>query len=124
MDRKITHFTMFRSYYDAYQAFENEDDGFMYLNALLAYAFDGKLPKIKGGPRAALCNAIPNIDASFKRQEAGRKNGAKGGAPKGNQNAKKKQAKSSWEEVSSESTQNKMSKEKEEEDENGKGSGG
>lgn len=55
------------------------------IKAILDYALDGKEPSPDGVERAILELIRPQLEANNKRYE----NGKKGGAPKGNKNAKK-----------------------------------
>lgn len=74
----------FRSFFEAGE--ELPDDARLRLyDAILRYGFCGREPDFQGIEKAVFIGIKPNIDASLKSIE----NGKKGGAPKGNQNAKK-----------------------------------
>lgn len=82
-------FVFFQTYYEAMQYLADGDRLALY-DAICKYALYGEEPTDL--PPAAQGQFIlqrPNIDASLKRYKANRENGKKGGAPKGNQNAKK-----------------------------------
>ena len=81
--------TLHRSLFDAIDCFELSDAEFRELiMALKGYAMEGVLPsefsskKVKGV-------FLSNLPTSDKRKKTSIKNGKKGGAPKGNSNAKK-----------------------------------
>ena len=77
------------SFYEAIKDLPDSDRLTMY-DALCHYSLEGKEPKLKGEPRRMWVLMKPNIDSSNNRYRATTENGRKGGAPKGNQNARKK----------------------------------
>lgn len=90
MEYRARRFTFFPSYYEAGKCIENPNERLSFYESLMEYAFFGKLPEF-GDKLAAMFELTkPNIDESLKRIKQGKINGAKGGAPLGNQNAKKK----------------------------------
>lgn len=84
-------FMFYRSFIDALKELpDNEAMGA--LNAVCAYALDGIEPQLKGGAKIVFTMAKPQIDANTRRYVNGCKGavyGAKGGAPAGNNNARK-----------------------------------
>lgn len=83
-------FVFFKSFYESIKRLPEENQLELY-NAVCAYALYGEEPK----KLSQLAEAIfilmkPNIDSAQKRYKANVENGKKGGAPKGNQNARKK----------------------------------
>ena len=74
-------FLFFRSFYETVKEL-NERDRNRALNQIIEYAFDGTIPDNSDSAllRLFAINWMPLIDADLRRQ--------KGGAPKGNQNAK------------------------------------
>lgn len=90
MEYRVERFTFFPSYYEAGKCIENSDERLSFYESLMEYAFFGKLPEFGDKLAAMFQLSKPNIDESLKRIKQGKINGAKGGAPRGNQNAKKK----------------------------------
>lgn len=79
MDDNKEGFVFFPSFYDAYQAAKAVGHGSEYLEAMVAYAFEGKEPTSENVVMTALYSAFkPVIDTSQKD----RRNGKKGGRPK------------------------------------------
>lgn len=82
----INSFVFYSSFRDAYEAAKTIGKDRDYMDALLSFAFDGKTTRTGDPILDAFISAFePQIKANLKR----RKDGAKGGAPKGNKNAKK-----------------------------------
>lgn len=77
------------SFYEAIKDLSDGDRLTMY-DALCRYSLEGKKPQLKGEPRRLWVLMQPIIDRSSNRYVAAVANGKKGGAPKGNQNARKK----------------------------------
>lgn len=77
-------FVFYKSFYDALCELD-EKDQIILLHAICSYAINGEEPHIKGPLKAVFITIKPQIDKNNQRYE----NGKKGGAPKGNQNAKK-----------------------------------
>lgn len=77
-------FIFYRSFYEAIEDFQPEEfkEAMM---ALMKYAFDGEESEVSGYVKTFYKLVKPQIDANNGR----RANGQKGGAPAGNQNAKK-----------------------------------
>lgn len=79
--------TFYRSYYEAIDKLDAVDR-LPLLEAVIKYGLDGIEPQNLTGVAAALFIAFrPNLDNSRKQYE----NGRKGGAPKGNSNATKRE---------------------------------
>ena len=113
MEYRAERFTFFPSYYEAGKCIENPDERLSFYESLMEYAFFGKLPEFGDKLAAMFQLSKPNIDESLKKIKQGKINGAKGGAPQGNQNAKKK--------TTHGLNENNTDKDKEEEKEDGKG---
>ena len=82
-------FIFYSSYYDAIKNLPEEEQGNIY-KTLVEYAIAQKQPK-KLSPTAKACFILikPFLDSSIDKYNARVENGKKGGAPKGNTNAKK-----------------------------------
>lgn len=86
---KRNSFVFYASYKEAIDNLPNEQKLNLF-NAICDYALNSKITKLKTKTEKSLFNLIiPTLDSSIKRYEANAKNGKKGGAPKGNQNALK-----------------------------------
>jgi len=84
-------FVFLRSYYDAINDFDlsSEQKG-IFLDAIFQYVFEGVEPQFEKGLFKGCWTLIkPTLDNSLSRYTAAVENGKKGGAPKGNNNAKK-----------------------------------
>ena len=60
--------------------------------AIVGYALDGKEPRLSGTSKIMWTFVKPLLDANWRKYHngcKGREHGIKGGAPEGNQNAKK-----------------------------------
>ena len=79
-------FTFYRSYYEAAKQIDDPAERLKALEAIMEFALDETEPdEISGTAKAIFIMAKPTIDKSLSQSEYGKK----GGAPKGNQNAKK-----------------------------------
>ena len=78
-------FVFYRSFYEAIEDLDIETQWLIF-KAIVEYGLDGVLPEIDGVAKAVFLMAKPQLDANYRRYA----NGKKGGAPKGNQNARKK----------------------------------
>lgn len=78
------YFTFYRSYYESLQDLDKEDRLIIY-EAIMNYMFNGIEPTLDGIPKIIYGLIRPTLLKSKKLSE----NGKKGGAPKGNTNAKK-----------------------------------
>ena len=78
----------YKSFYDSIKKLDPQDQVQIY-NAIFEYQFNGKEIELDGICESIFTLIIPQLKANNKRYE----NGKKGGAPKGNQNATKKQPK-------------------------------
>lgn len=113
MEQRVTRFSFFSSYYDAGKCIEDPYERLSFYEAIMEYAFFGRLPEF-GDKLAAMFELTkPNVDKSIKNIKQGEINGAKGGAPPGNRNAKKK--------TTPGLNENKADKDKERDKEDGKG---
>lgn len=93
MENKET-FVMYKSYIDATDKIKNNDDKLEFLLGVCRYSLTGIEPTFESEIADIVFTAIkPSIDGASKRYTASVENGKKGGAPKGNANAKKKQPK-------------------------------
>lgn len=113
MEYRVERFTFFPSYYEAGKCIENPNERLSFYESLMEYAFFGTLPEFGDKLAAMFLLSKPNIDESLKRIKQGKINGAKGGAPAGNQNARKK--------TTHGLNENNTDKNKEEDKEDGKG---
>ena len=85
----IDGFVFYRSFLNAVKLLP-QDEQLDFLFALCAFALDEKAPDLKGDMQKAMFELMrPNITASVGRYLTSVENGKKGGAPKGNQNARK-----------------------------------
>ena len=78
----------YKSFYDSIKELDPQDQDQIY-NAIFECQFNGKEIELDGICESIFTLIIPQLKANNKRYE----NGKKGGAPKGNQNATKKQPK-------------------------------
>ncbi len=78
------------SYHEAIRELPDSDRLIMY-DAIAYYGLYGEIIELPPVLKSMFSLIKPNIDASQNRYRAAKENGEKGGAPKGNQNAKKKQ---------------------------------
>lgn len=89
MEPRTDKFTFFKSYFQAIEHLNDEKDKFEFLIAVLRYAFFGEEPSFSDKLAGMFELLKPNIDKSISNIKRGKQNGSKGGAPLGNQNAKK-----------------------------------
>ena len=92
MENRVNRFPFFYSYYTAYNKLTRESDKVKFIDAVMKYAFFGEEPDLPEFLDSMFDLARPNIDQSVKNILQGTVNGRKGGAPNGNQNARKKSA--------------------------------
>jgi len=78
------YFTFFRSFFDAISDLDDTAQLELY-RAIAQYSLDGEEPELKGIASTIWKVIFPNLRNSRKQYE----NGLKGGAPKGNANARK-----------------------------------
>lgn len=81
-------FIFYKSFYNSIKELDPKDQVQIY-NAIFEYQFENKEIELQGVCKSIFTLIIPQLEANNKRYE----NGKKGGAPKGNQNATKKQPK-------------------------------
>ena len=77
MDKKET-MVLYVSHYEAVKMLPEEEQ-FKALTSIIEYSLYGIIPKLSGVSMLIFSMAKPNIDASNRRKEASRENGAKGG---------------------------------------------
>ena len=116
MENRVNRFPFFYSYYTAYKALQKDSDKVKFIDAVMRYAFFGEEPELPEFLDSMFELARPNIDQSVKNALQGTVNGRKGGAPIGNQNARKKSAEK---DTTPGLNQNKVDKDKEKEMEYG-----
>lgn len=85
-------FIFYKSFYNSIKELDPQDQVQIY-NAIFKFQFENELVELKGIAKSIFTLIIPQLEANNKRY----KNGCKGGAPKGNQNAIKKQPKNNLE---------------------------
>lgn len=91
MTKQRDTFIFYRSFFEAIEEVEAESQLPIY-RAIAMYALDKKEPKLTGLAKVLWRLIKPQIDANWQRFENGCKGGEygyKGGAPMGNQNARK-----------------------------------
>lgn len=81
-------FVFYKSFYDSIKELDPSDQAQIY-DAIFKYQFEGEETKLNGICKSIFTLIIPQLEANNKRYL----NGLKGGAPKGNKNATKKQPK-------------------------------
>ena len=84
-------FIFYRSFYDAIEEADDQSQLQLY-RAIALYALNREEPQLTGIIKAVWMAIKPQIDANFNRYVNGCKGapyGKKGGAPKGNSNARK-----------------------------------
>ena len=84
-------FVFYRSFHEAINQLEANERLVMY-EAITAYALDGVEPQLSGTCKIMWTFVKPLLDANWKKYRngcKGREHGIKGGAPEGNQNAKR-----------------------------------
>lgn len=84
MNEKIDHFTFYKNYYDIIK-YLNDEQKVLIVNAILEFMFEDKEPKLEG----LLLGIWNNIKMPLNTTKNKVIKGKKGGAPKGNNNAKK-----------------------------------
>ena len=78
------------SYYEAIKDLPDSERILMY-DAMVCYGLYGEVIDLPPILKSMFTLIKPNIDSSQNRHKASTENGKKGGAPEGNQNARKKQ---------------------------------
>lgn len=83
-------FTFFTSYYESIRTLSTKKAKLLLFETICKYALYGEEPEeLPAEILGRFVSMKPNIDASIKRRKASVINGSKGGAPTGNQNARK-----------------------------------
>lgn len=85
MKEEITGFVFYKSFYEAVKQLQNVEDKCIIYQAICDYSFYDIEPTLEGITAIIWTLIKPQIDANIKK----RNDGKKGGAPKGNSNAKK-----------------------------------
>ena len=81
-------YTFYLSFEEGLQHLDDHDELIM-RRALSRYALYGEMPDLPGYLMLGFTSWKANVDSSNERREASAANGKRGGAPKGNQNARK-----------------------------------
>lgn len=89
MELQVNRFPFFYSYYEAYDELPNDRDKVIFIDAMMKYAFFGEEPDLPKYLVSMFKLVRPNIEKSVNNMRQGAINGKKGGAPEGNQNARK-----------------------------------
>lgn len=90
MGEIVKRFSFFRSYFLAAETLPNDEEKLAYYDYIMHFAFEGVVPEMVRRPAySSFINALPNIEESITKIRNAEENGKKGGAPKGNQNARK-----------------------------------
>ena len=85
MKEEITGFVFYKSFYEAVKQLQNAEDKCIIYQAICDYSFYDIEPTLDGVTAIIWTLIKPQIDANIKK----RNDGKRGGAPKGNSNAKK-----------------------------------
>jgi hypothetical protein len=85
MENTVDSFVVYKSFYEAINNLEKQDDQLELYNAMFEYCLYGNEPNLTGVCSIMWTLIKPQLDSNIKR----RIDGKKGGAPKGNNNAKK-----------------------------------
>lgn len=89
-DSRTDSFVFFRSYYNSILRLKDDSARMELLKCICEYAFNGELYESKLDYVNAIFESHRfNIDKSIENRKINQINGSKGGAPKGNQNARK-----------------------------------
>ena len=85
MEKEIESFVVYKSFYEAIKDLDNPQDQLKLYNSMFNYCLYGEDPVLTGVCKIMWTLIKPQLDSNIKRREDGKK----GGAPKGNSNAKK-----------------------------------
>ena len=92
-ENQVGYNTFYFSWHEAMEVAELDDEQYGRLSrALNRYCFFGETPELSGAEKIIFTMAAPSINASNESKISGKRGGEKsrgGGAPKGNQNARK-----------------------------------
>jgi hypothetical protein len=88
MDKKES-FVFYRSFYESLTKIPDKEQKLLLFEAITEYALNQKLIDLHGYSEVMFPLIKPQLDATSKRYQKCVENGKKGGAPKGNQNARK-----------------------------------
>ena len=101
-------FIFYKSFYDSIKELDLLDQAQIY-NAIFTFQFEGEKVELNGVCKSIFTLIIPQLEANNKRYL----NGLKGGAPKNNQNAKKKQSKNNLNSIKKQPNENENENENE-----------
>ena len=88
-DSRTDSFVFYRTYYNSIMRLENDSDKVELLRCFCLFALDGEIYEAKKDYINSIFEANKfNIEKSLERRKTNQKNGSKGGAPEGNQNAR------------------------------------
>lgn len=85
----LDYFRFYRSYYETYKKLKTNEEKFEFANAILEYMFEEKESTMSYAPDIAFTQVKSHLASSKTFSEYGKM----GGAPKGNQNARKNKPK-------------------------------
>jgi hypothetical protein len=85
MKKEIESFVFYKSFYDAVEGLQTNDEKLKMYNAIFEYCLFEVEPKFDGVLKIIWTLIKPQLDSNIKKRE----NGKLGGAPRGNKNAKK-----------------------------------
>ena len=88
MKDNINSIVVLKTYWESIREFPSEQQLILW-NSIFDYSFNDVEPELTGLTKSIWISIKPTIDSSMKRYKASVENGKKGGAPKGNNNAKK-----------------------------------
>ena len=83
-------FVFYRSYWEAIDCLPDDVSKCNIIKTICEYSLDGIEPNLEGIEKSIWTLIKPTLESSIKRYKSSVENGKKGGAPKGNQNAKRK----------------------------------
>lgn len=79
----------YQSFYEAINEIPSDTDKWRMMTALYEYRFYGVIPDFEYPLSSIWRSIMPNVESSMRNYDNCVENGKKGGAPKGNQNARK-----------------------------------
>ena len=88
MKDNINSVIILKTYWESIKEFPDEQQLLLW-NCIFDYSFNDVEPELTGLTKSIWISIKPTIDSSMKRYKTSVENGKKGGAPKGNNNAKK-----------------------------------
>lgn len=100
-----------RSYWESIKDLP-EDKRLFFLESIIEYGLNGIEPTLSGLEKSLWVSTKSSIDANIRRYTASVENGKKGGAPKGNKNAKKQPDSTQNNLIQPKTTKNNLNKDK------------